>query len=608
MAPWTLLAGGPRHGELAVRGLRKGSVGARVASAWLAAAASGLVTLWALAGVAQVLLVGEGAPLAGVARVVPVAFALVAVGAFGVHVVSRDGREGAFRAAAAMATLAVAAALPVTGVSAWLGPALLSARYVGAGLALALVAGVAVVAPLAGSLHVRAQGVALNVAGTRLRHPPLGRILLGADATDLVSPTPAGAGRLVGASLGALVEGWGYPALVVGDVLATVVMRARARMGGLALDRVHVDVAPGRLLEAVGAAGLRAEAQGRRVLVTVPTRVRAEVAADRTPGPARRVARAVGRALAGAPPDGRVEVRWRRVRLPAAARGRVLDVRGPPAAVRELRRAFEGDLAFVGPHAWSAEATRLERRVDGLHRDAAVAVTVEERTRLLEEAEGLARRVEGRDLLAEELEVLRAKLARVRLGLQDALLRHAGRPKTPERLLAPQPVLEADLEEEVRAGGSGSGKGLRYVPHWIVPVETRWGELEVVVNAATGRIVPAESRRLHARMVARSPRLLLDATRAPRFLEAPDPAGRVVAEVRRHLRHEAGYWGPFSLDEELVETVLVPFVPGEDGAAVNVLTGERIDGVNRLPVRQATAPSAAPAAGSMDELRKSLVE
>lgn len=596
MSPWSMLSGSPRLGEVLPAhrlGRAKGSVRDRVRATRLSAILLGAVTLVALADALDLALaLPEAAPLVGdatgadraarllVALTLPAALLVALAGAARAVTsrhASRPQRSALAHVSFGLATFALGAALAaLAGPGASLEPAAayFPSRLTGAPLA---TGALLLATPLVAGLHAHGVALALGIGGTAPRVAPLHRAWGARASRDLTESRAGGALR----GLAALPRHWGVgfaaPGLVLCDLLVTVAARVGARVTGQVVDRVHLDADLRTLAEALSARGLSVEDHGRVLLVTLSRPAPTEVTVEPEEAGFRRVVRAVAGTLGGAVGEAkqeRVRLRAGVLYLPPVESANVLNLRGPPRAVRRLRRLLETELLFVGTFAWSLEARRIERRLNAIAAEAAYAGTIEERSVLLEEATHLERVAHGRALIEEEWTLLAAwKAVRLRAILQDRILTAPSDARREGRLVAPGATLPPDVEKLVAAGGLAAVRSIVYVPYFVVPVQVAWGEPEFVVNAATGRIDRAESRALLDAMRARGTRFFVDGSRVTQFARRPVAGGAAYGEVRRVLRHELGYWGPLQVDEALVETVYVPYVEA-DGKLVNAVTGK----------------------------------
>jgi hypothetical protein len=531
MPSWSLLSGSPRVGEAvgAAPGL---SSDAFTRHARLVGFVSSVVLVWAAAGLLAALLSRAGAGQVAVLGILP-----AAVGALVLFLLSRGERRPLLRAAAALATLAVV--LAVAGH-------LLHARsasvrflfppgFGGAASAwgvLALLLGLLVL-PLVAATRLRAMSLGFDASGSDARAP---RALWGAlaqrDLDDAPRPSRAAVGVLL-----RLGEAWLLPGLLALDVAGTLVLRAGGAFSRKARDRLHAEADLVALAYALTQHDVPAEAteDGTALRVRLPE-------------------------------GGAVVLRARSLAFPDAEARRVLDATGAPEDLRRVRRLLEGPLCAHALFAWSRVGRRIEARLNALLLESAQAGTLEERALLLEESERLERALGARELSGEEWTLLATwKLQRLRAGLVSRMLSEPPGARPDTRVAAPAPALTPPLARVMEAGGLSAMRRAVFVPHWVVPVRTPWGERDVVVNALTGRADPDESRRLLDAMRERAPTMLLEMGRASAFLPAPVPTAALLREMR-------GLGGARPGHLAAIETLYVPFVPGPAGY-VNAVTG-----------------------------------
>lgn len=418
------------------------------------------------------------------------------------------------RRAAAMGGLALAAALGAR-----------DAPFVPPAWGWAALAGAIVLVPLLVGMRIGALHVAQRAGGRLARGPRLmveALVRRGDDA--LGAPEwrrlPQG-----------LAARWALGAFAPVALLAHLVPLRPA-------DRVRAEASIPALSEALAAAGARVERDGSTLSIQLPP-----AHEGATPAPARLRPR---RTLDGA---------------------RALDARGPPEALRRLRRLLEGPAAHALLFTTSAPAQRWERRLNALAREALVASTLEERSLLLEETDRLRQALEARALAGEEWTILSLKEARLRALLSQRLLSEPPGMRLDGNALAPLPALAPDLARVLDAGGLGAMGRVVFVPFWILPVETPWGEQEVCVNGATGRYDAEESRALLAAMRERGPGLLVEAGAKPQFLPHAPPTGALLRELRAH-----GVRIPpeVATGATPADVVYVPYLAGPHGYASGV--------------------------------------
>lgn len=547
MPRWSLLSGAPRAGDaVPPRGLPRG-VGASDAlrRALLVAWVSSALFVWGAAGLVVLAFAGRvsGTTLAQ-GGILPAGLAALAL--FLLHRAKPEARAP-LPAAAGFASLAVV--LAVAGHvlhprGAMLAPLLPPQVALRAGLSAA--AGVALlvllvlVVPVYAGARLRALRLGLEGGGRDARSPLRGaEALVREDADALLAPARWGA--LGGGALRRFGEGLLLPGLLALDVAGTLARRARLALARAAHDRIRFesDLAP--LADALRGAGAFPEPDGRALVV-------------------------------GLPEGGEVRVERRRLVLPAPAH--VLDVEGAPDDVRAFRALLETTLPHAGLQSWGAAARRWERRLNGLARDAEKAVTLEERSLLLEETGRVAALLAERELSEEDRAVLHLKEARLRLLLTTRILGEPPGARIEERRPAPGPALPPPLSSLMAAGGLAAAKRLVFVPHWILPVRTPWGEQEIVVNAATGRLDLDESRALLEAMRRHRPALLVEGLKGATFLPAPPPTAALLRSLRPALRRGAALPEGVLEGARATETVYVPFLGLDDGY-VNALTGAR---------------------------------
>lgn len=390
-------------------------------------------------------------------------------------------------------------------------------------LAWALFGAAIALAPVAMATRVRAVALAHAAAGRlarslRLRAEALVR------AEDLTG-APEWRRLPQGIAL-AWVRGLVLPVLLALDLATTPLARG---------DRIRAEASPDALAEGLAAIGARVEHDGSRLVVHLAA------------------------AHDGHAPKA-VRVKTRRVLFPFVADA--IDVRGARDDVRRFRRALDGPLAHHALFTASAPARRWERRLNALMREAQVAATLEERSLLLEEAERLSRAMMERALAADESRMLALKEARLRALLCQRLLSEPAGMRLDGRRLAPLPTMPPDLARVVDAGGLAAMKRVVFVPFWIVPIETPWGEQEACINGATGRYDPIESRTLLEAMARRGPGLLVEAGPQPQFLPHAPPTAALLREMRANgLRIPADV----ATGGAPPDLVYVPFLAASEG-------------------------------------------
>lgn len=452
---------------------------------------------------------------------------------------SRLHESAATRGASAAATVARARRVAYAAGALLAGlVALLVAGFVGAplpwwgwtlaGVGLALV-------PLYGGARVQALERAFDASGRRAGLAQLARILV--------------ARRGVGALL-ALARGWTLPFVALADLATLPLGLLPGR------DRIHAQADLDALAGALGEAGASVEPRGRGLAVRLPARLEGDE-----------------------PPVLRVTPR--RLTFPRVAHAEHLELRGPDAELRRLRAFLEGPCCHALVFAWSAPAVRLEMRLNHMLREAAVASTLEERSLLLDEANRMATVLVERDLNEEEHAVLATlKGQRLRGLLATRMLTEPPGTRPEGRTLAPAAAMAPPLARILEQGGLANVKRLVFVPHWVVPVQTPWGEEDTLVNALTGKPPEDGGALLLDAMRRRAPGHLLDAGGKAQFLPAPAPTAALLREARA--------FGGMSHAAPTLEIVYVPFLPGPDGY-VNAVTGEKAADLGPVPGNAAPA-------------------
>ena len=539
MAPWSLLAGSPRAGELPTK-----PPGTDVADAarraWLVGALASVALTWALGGVLARVFAGvPGLRLAlwGALPLALLAFALLAAS-------RARGSLPLLEGASAAGTLALGLAVAGHVLHApnaadwWLLPpqAAEAAGLSGAVGVVLLVAGL-LVAPLWAGARVAALGLALDATG---RRAPRVRGTLEALACDdprdlLARPEWRRAPLLALRRLG---EGLRLPGLLALDLAATLALRALPP----ARDRLHAEVED---LDALAAALPHAERAPRGLLAR----------------PARE-----GEAVSLVPS-------WTHLPSPGPA----LDLSGPRDAVVAVRRLLEGPLAHHLLLSRSLPARRWERRLNALHREAERAASVEERGVLLDEAQRVGDALAARALNAEERAILRDKQQRLATRLaQDMLSGDVAPPHArPERRpAAPAPVLAPALARVMEAGGLGAMRRLTFAPYWVLPVRTAWGEHELPVDAASGKVDLARGLEVLGALEDQAPTVFPDLPRGLAYPVPAPPTAAVLRSLRETLRRDATLPADATVPRN-VETVLVPRLPAGEGAFVAAAPGER---------------------------------
>lgn len=475
--------------------------------------AGGLLVTWALAGVLASIAWGaiSGATLAAAGGLPMLALALVLLG------VDLQGPSRVLSGlAAASATLALAFA--VAGhVLHWEGLHLRFfllteaplVRYGGYAAVLLFV-------PLYAGARLRALELAWRASGSRARGPALVVEAI-AREDDLLGDVPWRR-----AWRGALLR-WTEGAAVPGLLVLDFALGARRPA-----DRLHAEADAPALAAALAGAGAGAEARGRELLVRLAEGDGARVSVSRNLIPP----------------------------------GATLEIRGHVREARRLRHVIETDASHAILFTWSAPAQRWERRLNALAQEARIASTLEERSLVMEELDRVRLALADRALAGEESSVLALKEAHARGLLAHRMLSEAPGAPIGSRVLAQHAAMMPDVARVLDAGGLSSVKRVAFVPHWIVPVQTRWGEQEAVVSAATGRLDVEESRALLDAMRRRGPVLLLDVGAHSLFLPAPRPTGALLREMRE---------GGLAVADEVatggtpVDIVYVPYLATSEG-------------------------------------------
>ncbi|GEM_PF-6920479 len=507
---WSPLAGTSRLHE-APRppgGLAGSSGPSLVARARLLACVAGAVAVWGAAGLLAGRLDGRVGGLALAPWI-----ALPALLALALLVPARR-RGGAWLTLAGLAgTLALVLAVAGHALAPWGGPVLALLPTSGAwGWTLGLAA--ALLAPLLAGARLAALERAFDASGKRAGLALTLRVVLDAP------------GRLPRH----LVRGWSLAGVALLD-LATLPLRPR--------DRLHAEADLDALAAALTENGASCERDGSALVVRLPPR------AEGALSPALRV-------------------RASRLAFPALARGAHLDVRGDAAEARRLRAWLEGPCCHALVFSWSDAGVRLERRLNAMLREAQGAATLEERSVLMEEASRLASVLLERDLNGEEHAILATlKGQRLRGLLATRMLSEPPGSRPEGRVLAPAAAMAPPLSRVLDAGGLSAVKRLVFLPHWVLPVATPWGEGEVLVNALTGKPDPDGPALLDA-MRRRAPTHFLDAGSRAQFLPAPAPNAALLHEVRG--------LGAVAHAPAALELVYVPFVGAAEGY-VNAVTG-----------------------------------
>ena len=467
----------PRFGDAPRRGPPAASAEEVARLMRRVALGSGLLVVWALAGILALLASGPRVALGAL----PLALAALVL----LLVDLRRPSRAVSGLAAGAATAALA--LAVAGHVLYWGGLHLRAFLVtsDAGLRALAFGGVLLLVPLYAGLRTRALHLAWETSGSRAVGP---RTLLEAlvrDDETLARPSWSRAG------LGVLAR-WAEGAALPGLLLLDLALRARP-----ADDRLRAHAEPAALADALAAAGAAVERRGRELSVRLP----------------------------GTEP---LTLSTTRALVPPAP---TLLVRGSAADARRLRRLLERDASHALLFTTSRAARRWEQRLNALRVDARAAASLEERSIVMEELDRVRRAIDERALSGEEWTVLSLKERDTRAMLAHRMLSEPPGSRS-ERVLAQHAALLPEVAQVLDAGGLSAVKRVAFVPHWVVPVETPWGEQEAVVSAATGKLDAAESARLLATMRARGPSLLLDVGAQATFLPAPPPTAALLRELR----------------------------------------------------------------------------
>lgn len=469
--------------------------------------------------------------------------------------------------------------------------------YAAAGPSLGIsIAVVLAVAAMTG-LYVHAVALAVDGAGLAPSRAPFVRALAAREAGGILTP-PRPVEYVTGA-LHVTVLGFAVPALAIAGLAGTIIRNARARAVGDIRDELHCDVDLESLGEGLAEEQFGSRAWDRHLDVSVPVANPTDVKLDAADSRVRRFIADLARVGERARDDDEdgvdvVRVSQRHVTVPPLAHGNTLLLRGSPRAVRRLRRVIETRVLFRCVFAWSEEAVRYERRLNRLAREAITARTVEERALLLDEANRLEVILNGRAFLEEEWNVLAGwKTARVRAFVQDMMLTEPVGLKSPGRVLAAGPALPLHLGRLVESAGLANVVKIRYVPYWLIPVATGLGERDILVNALTRRVDLEESAELLDAVARDGTTYFVDGTRKSQFIPPIPPSGALFGEVRQSLRLGLGYRGPIHVEDELLDTIYVPFAEiSTEGRVVNAVTGRDAPDVAQAlpPEPDATKP------------------
>ena len=489
-----------------------------------------IAVAWALAGVMATFAMGRVTGLALAAALVPAA-TLLSLGAFALDL--RRPSRALSGVAAGFATMALAAAL-AGHVLHWGGLNrslfLLTEPFASRMGAYAVIL---LVVPLYAGARLAALSLAWAASGSRARGPWLTIDAL-ARGDDALSP--AAWGRAWRGALLAWANGLTLPGLLLFDL-------ARSRLR--AQDHLHAEASLDAVADALVAHGAHVERRDRglhaRVGDGVPTRI--------TPA---------------------------HVLLPP---GPAFELRGGDAGV--IRRMLEGPASHALVFSWSAPARRWERRLNALHRDALAAGSLEERSLVMEELDRVRRALDMRALAGEEYTLLALKESRARSLLAHRMLSEPPGARAQTRVLAQHAALMPDVVRVLDAGGLVAVKRVAFVPHWILPVSTAWGEQEVVVSGVTGKLDTAESAALLDAMRARGPSIMLDVGGQSLFLPAPPPTAALLRELRAAGLAVRDGVGAGSVPADVV---YVPYLPTAEGYVSGVTGRVAPDLGNAVPV------------------------
>lgn len=540
----------------AARGLSFGGAREAASHARACAVAGGVVTVWLLAGALAPLLArfsSAGVALVGIVPPLVVGAALLAAKPHAARV-----------AGGVLVTLGLAAAIGGhavgprgADVQSLLPPSFFVAVGLPPVVAAAFVGALLVIVPLWAGARVHGIGVTLDATGATARSIRLDAATMGArEAADLDARVPAP--RVVAGALARLAEGYHFAGAMAAVAAAAVVDAVRARSARERVARLHADVTLETLAMALAERGVVADVIDGRLRATVPP----TAASDAAPV---------------------VRVRLVTLRFPRVAADQLVEIAGEADAVQRFRALVEQDLAHLARFTWSRPARRLEARIDGMAAEARVVGSVEERSILLEEIDTLARVIARRRLSHDEWAILQWKAQRLRARLATSLAGEPTAPKREDRVKTPAAALAPDLAHVMSAGGLSAIERLAFAPHWVVPVESAWGEREIVIDAATARHDAATSAALLDAMATRPPLPFLEVGRRATFATAPTPTASLLRALRETL--PSGLRASAASVEAPMECVLVPVLGG---------AGERVNGVTGAPL-DPREPVAAPA-------------
>lgn len=483
----------PRFGDAPRRGPPASSAEEVARLTRRTAIASGLLVVWALAGV--IVAIGPAAS---------VAWGAVPLGLLALVLLFVDlRRPSAVLSAIAAGSATIALALAVAGHALYWGGFNLRLVLVPVSgtLKWTVFASVLLLVPLYAGVRTRALRLAWAAAGSRARGP----------GAHLQALLPARG----------LAARWAEGAALPGTLVLDAALRARP-----AADRMHAEANVDALAAALSDQGASVERKGRDLVVR----------------------------MGGEP----VVLSRSRMLIPP---GPTLDLRGRRDDARKIRRALEADASHALTFTWSAVAQRWEARLNALRVGARAASSLEERSIVMEELDRVRRAIDERSLCGEEWTILAMKERDTRALLAHKMLSEPPGSRS-ERVLAQHAALMPDVGQVLDAGGLAAVKRIAFVPHWIVPVETSWGQQEAVVSAATGKFDAEESRALLDIMRGRGPWLFLDVGTQAIFLPAPPPTGALLREMR-----SAGLVvsEDVATGELAADVVYVPYVATADG-------------------------------------------
>ena len=395
-------------------------------------------------------------------------------------------------------------------------------------------AAVLLLVPLYVGARMRALELAWSSSGSRARSPRLTLESLAREEDALAPPAWGRAWR------GALAS-WGRGLATPGLLLFDGAQHARRPA-----DRLHADTTIEALADALARQGVDVERRPRELRVKHGE-------------------------------DEPLRITRGHLMLPP---GPTLEVRGSAPGAHALRRLIEGAASHACVFTWSAPAQRWERRLNALHREALQASSLEERSLVMEELDRVARALDERALAGEEHAILALKGSRARSLLAHRMLGEPPGPRA-DRVLSQHAAMMPDVARVLDAGGLGAVKRVAFVPFWILPVATPWGEQEVAVSAATGKLDRHESRALLAAMRRAGPTMQLDVGAQALFLPAPPPTAALLRELR-----SAGLRAPEGLatGRTAADLVYVPYLPTGEGYVSGITGRAAPDLGNVVPV------------------------